>query len=134
MKEGEVGRALARPDGVVGDGLQLSLDVLRERASVAGPHVGIVGLDVPLVVLQRELRVDGDEPRGGLDVGVGGAAVDDLLSGSVRRRRQVLVQDDVQLLLAELAALLWSPEHPGDVAVELPHVGSVGLQLTDGPL
>jgi hypothetical protein len=43
----------------------------------------------------------------------------------------VVLEDDVKLALAGLAALLGRLQHPGDVAVELPHVVGVGFKLAD---
>jgi hypothetical protein len=130
----ELRGARVRAHVVGGDLLQLALDAAGELGLVMGPLGGVFGREGPLVGFQRELRVDGHDPLGGLDVRVGARAVDDGLLHAVHLRWQDVREDCLQLDLPEAAPLLWSVQQSLDVAVEGFHLPGVGLEFPDRPV
>ena len=87
----------------------MTLHVSRERLLVERPRRLVRGLDHPLEVVERELRVDRDEPLHP-DHRIDALAALEAVLHLVRRRGQSVAQEVLEQQLAEPAARLRRPQ------------------------
>ena len=124
VHEREVVRALVRTDVLGGDRVDVLLDVARELALGERPLVVGLGLDEPVVVVERELGVDRNVAIDAHDRVHPLAGVERVLD-SVRAGGKPVAEEVLQQELAETAARLRRPQsllQPGQVLRALKHL------------
>ena len=124
VHEGEVVGAFRRPDVLGGDRIDLLLHVSREFLLVALLVELRLGFDDPVVVVERELRVDRNQlpdPDDGVDAG----AVREGVLDRVRGRWKAVAQEVLEQQLSEPAARLRRPQRllePAEILRSVEHL------------
>ena len=133
VHEGEVVRALGGLDVLLGHRVDVALHVAREGLLVERPRRVVGGLDHPLEVVERELRVDGDQLLH-LDHGVDSLAALEAVLDLVGGRRQPVAQEVLEQQLAEPSACLRRAQdvlEPRDLLRLLEHLRRRPVELRE---